>query len=102
MNRTKRHEAREIRGRILKVLHTNYPLPAGDHLLSEILTDAQYNVSPAQVEVHLTYLSEKGYIELSAVSSQELSLTRNLAKLTATGVDLLEGNIESDPGVMLQ
>ncbi|MDR3561892.1 MAG: hypothetical protein P4N59_10725 [Negativicutes bacterium] len=96
-----KHLSREIRGHILRVLDTSYPFPAGDHLIAEILTDAQYCCSPPQVKVHLVYLKEKGYVELSEVSSEELGITRCLAKLTANGKDLLEGSIPSDPGVDL-
>lgn len=91
--------SREIRGRILKILDANYPYPAGDHLIADILTDAQYSCSPAQVKGHLVYLSEKGYIETTDVKSTELNIVRCLAKLTAKGKDLLEGSIPPDPGV---
>ncbi|SEO98130.1 hypothetical protein [Propionispora vibrioides] len=94
-------ESREIRGRILKILDANYPFPAGDHLISQILTDARYCCSPAEVETHLTYLSEKGYLETEKVKSEELGITRILARLTAAGKDLLEGSIPADPGVTL-
>ncbi|WP_018704108.1 hypothetical protein [Anaeromusa acidaminophila] len=98
MNKLEKQLSREIRGYILKMLDINYPYPSSDHLIAEILTDAQYICSPAQVKVHLAYLAEKGYIELDTVSVEELG-TRCLAKLTVKGKDLLEGSIAADPGV---
>lgn len=90
---------RVIRGRILKILKTNYPYPAGEELISNILTDAQYNISPPQVNAHLIYLKEKGYIEMQNTHVPGLEIHRNLAKLTTKGIDLLEENIAQDPGV---
>ena len=91
----------EIRGRILIALQYGYPGLVGDQLLTNIMQDAQYPVSPQIVSGHLTYLEAKGYLELETVEARELSMTRILAKLTPKGVDLLDGNIEADPGVRL-
>jgi hypothetical protein len=79
----------------------NYPQPAGDRLISEILTDVQYMISPAEVSGLLTYLKEKGYITLEVAKFPEYDITRNIAKLTPRGMDLIEGNIDPDPGVIL-
>ncbi len=95
------HVAREIRGRIMKILDINYPNLTGDHLISEILTDVQYCCSPPQVKTYLAYLAEKGYVEMKDVNSVEVGITRCLVKLTAKGKDLLEGSIDADPGVDL-
>jgi hypothetical protein len=95
-------EIKIIRGRILKTLKTNYPYPAGSELLSSILTDAQYNISPPQVNAQLIYLEEKGYIEMKKAEIPGMNISRNLSKITPKGIDLLEGNIKADPGVDLQ
>lgn len=93
------YTSRAVRGRIMKILKLNYPHQAGDHLIAEILTDAQYACSPSAVQTHLTYLEEKGYIETQETES--LGVSRILAKLKPAGVDLLEGNIPPDVGVDL-
>ena len=93
--------SRDVRGRILRILEINYPFKAGDHLIADILQDAQYSIAPQLVAGHLTYLEEKGYIETETVEAKELGMTRVLAKLTPKGVDLLDGNIPADPGVRL-
>ncbi len=96
----KNYQPRIIRGRILKVLDFSYPYPAGDRLISQILCDNMYQCTPAELQVHLAYLEEKEYIDLTDVASEELG-HRKLAKLTAKGKDLLEGSIAADPGVDL-
>lgn len=97
----KTSEIKEIRGRILKILYANYPHPAGDHLISEILSDIQYQISPGEVNGLLTYLEEKEYITQEVAELPEYDLTRNLVKLTPKGMDLIEKNIDPDPGVVL-
>lgn len=94
-------ESRELRGRILKILEASYPFPAGDRLIADILSDARYCCSPAEVKTHLAYLAEKGYLETEDVETAELG-SRTMVRLTANGKDLLEGSIPSDPGVMLE
>lgn len=96
----RQRESREIRGRILKILEASYPFPAGDRLIANILSDARYCCSPAEVQTHLAYLTEKGYLETEEVE-YELG-HRLMVRLTAVGKDLLEGSIPSDPGVTLE
>lgn len=95
-------EIKIIRGRILKTLKTNYPYPAGSELISNILTDGQYNISPPQVNAQLIYLEEKGYIEMKKAEIPGVDIPRVLAKISPKGIDLLEKNIQADPGVDLQ
>lgn len=90
-----------IRGIILRALQVNYPHPVGDQLLAEILLDAQYQVTPHLVSGYLTYLEDKGYIVTEVAEEKTLKIYRKLARLTPHGVDLLDGNIEADPGVRL-
>lgn len=96
-----RYVNREIRGRIMKILNLNYPTPANEHLIGEILTDLAYTCSPPQVMTHLNYLEEKGYVKMQDVEVKEFDIHRCLVRLTAKGKDLLEGSIDADPGVDL-
>ncbi len=95
----KGHEAREIRGRILKILDRAYPDEIGDELISLTLNDINMSVGPALLRGHIDYLEEKGYVESYTVGSEDLDITRRLVRLTAKGKDLLEGSIPRDPGV---
>jgi len=96
-----RNEAREIRGRILKIVEIDYPNEVSDRVISLTLNDINYSVSPAVLAGYLEYLEEKGYVDTRVIESKDLDLTRRVAKLTARGKDLLEGNIPADPGVSI-
>lgn len=96
-----RNEAREIRGRILKILEINYPEPVSEQVISLTLNDINYSVSPGVLAGYVEYLKEKGYVENSELESKDLCLTMRLSKLTAKGKDLLEGNIDQDVGVSI-
>lgn len=97
----KRHEDKEIRGRILKALDFNYPSTISLKMLGYALTSARYDCSTANLKAHLAYLAEKGYVMLEKVGVEDLELSRDMVKLTVHGKDLVEGNIESEPGVIL-
>jgi len=97
----RRFEARVIRGRILKILDLDYPHEMGDEVIVEALREGEITVSKAVVAGYLEYLHEKGYVEVRDVTSRDLGLSMKMARLTAKGKDLLEGNIEPDVGVVL-
>lgn len=94
-----RHEAREIRGRILKILDFSYPEGVALTVIGLTLGDMAYPVSPALVAGYVDYLEEKGYVETQELRVADVAISRRIAKLTAKGKDLLEGNIPDDPGV---
>ena len=96
-----RNEARDIRGRILKILEIDYPNEVSDRVISLTLNDISYAVSPAILAGYVDYLEEKGYVESRDLKSQDLNLIMRVVKLTAKGKDLLEGNINPDVGVSL-
>lgn len=95
----KRHEAREIRGRILKILDFSYPEGVALTVIGLTLGDMEYQVTPAVVAGYIDYLEEKGYVETHEIRLPDVGISRRIAKLTAKGKDLLEGNIPPDPGV---
>lgn len=97
----KNAESREIRGRILKILEVDYPNEISDRLIALTLNDISYNVSPALLQGYINYLEEKGYVEARPLEAPELGMSLMVAKLTAKGKDLLEGNIPPDPGVFI-
>ena len=94
-----KYQNKEIRGKILQILKVNYPDPAGDQLISDMLTDTMYDVTTDDVKVHLSYLEGKGYIKTEKVENKILKMSRTIAILTPEGIDLLEGNIAADAGV---
>ncbi|KEQ23419.1 hypothetical protein [Paenibacillus tyrfis] len=93
------NEAKEIRGFILTILKVQYPSPASDRLISLTLNDSRLDSSIPKIRIHLRYLEEKGYVRTE--EGNELGIQRTMATLTAKGIDLLDGSIADDPGVMV-
>ncbi|SDI49516.1 hypothetical protein [Paenibacillus naphthalenovorans] len=94
--------SRQIRGYIMKVLQIGHPQPTGSNVIEICLVDAGLPVTPTALSGHLDYLKEKGYIEITKPGLKGIDLPISLPKLTPKGIDLLEGNIDPDPGVYLQ
>jgi DNA-binding PadR family transcriptional regulator len=94
-------EAREIRGYILVLCKHSYPYGCSEQLIGTFLAQSQFSCSPAEIKGHLEYLEEKGYIRMEELRVDKLKLHRVVAYITAKGIDLLEGSIPSDPGIML-
>lgn len=96
-----RYEARVIRGHIMQILKVAYPGPATLEVLEITLSDRACPTSPAVLNGYIAYLAEKGYVTTWEAGDEILGISRTMVKLTATGIDLLEGNIPPDPGVVL-
>lgn len=92
---------KELRGRILKALNTEFPASLSVEMLLIALRAARYNCTPGQLKTHLAYLSEKGYLTIQSVGVWEMDLARDMVKLTADGVDVVAGNIPPAPGVII-
>ena len=89
---------KEIRAYILKVAKISYPRPVGSNVIDVCLVDAGMAQGGSQVEGHLQYLAEKGYVKLEKSRLEITGTAIALVTLTPTGIDLLERTI-SDPGV---
>lgn len=55
----------------------------------------------ADLEEHLQYLADKKYLAKDLRRDELSGVERWLVWITPTGIDLLEGTIEPDPGVEL-
>ena len=93
--------APEIRHYIMVILERALPVGASEKLISTSLTSIGLMISDSEMEIQLGYLEEKGYITYSAVRDKITKISRKIAKLTAKGIDLIEGNIPPDPGIGL-
>ncbi|MCD9025763.1 hypothetical protein [Cohnella silvisoli] len=93
------NEVKEVRGFILAILKLQYPSPASDRLISLTLNDSHLDSSIPQIRGQLHYLVDKGYVRTE--EGNELGIQRTMATLTAKGVDLLDGSIPDDPGIMV-
>ena len=99
MNNIERIETKELRGRILAVLDYNYPVGLSEKLVMQSLDAARFDVTRRELNAQLAYLSEKGYVTLQQVGFADIDLARQMVKLTVSGKDLVDGNIDPDPGV---
>lgn len=99
MNNIERIETKELRGRILAVLDYNYPVGLSEKLVLQSLVAARFDVTRRELKAQLAYLSEKGYVTLQQVGFADIDLARQMVKLTVSGKDLVDGNIDPDPGV---
>lgn len=91
--------SRDLRWWALRALEKVYPGDLSERTIALTLAGISYTVSPGELSTHLAYLEEKGYVERRHLKSRELNEERDVARLTAKGKDLLEGNIAADPGI---
>lgn len=90
-------ENKRQRGFILRLLETNYPHPIMDTVLVSCLIEDGAIINP-DVSKSLAYLEDGEYITCNAVDLNSIRKKAVLVRLTAKGIDLLEGTID-DPGV---
>jgi hypothetical protein len=88
-----------LRGKILDILKKVYPEGVDRRTLITILF--QYHKT-ADITASLEYLADKGYVlkkeQPHPFAEQELIQWH---KLSPQGMDLLEGNIAADPGILI-
>lgn len=94
-----KHE-KEIRGDILKVLNTAFPVGLTLGYLSKTIAEAGWNIDDDDLEVQCTYLEQKGYITSDKRGQKEFGTNKIIYTITTNGIDLTEGNI-TDVGVVI-
>lgn len=92
-------EGREFRGFILSMCKTNYPYGCSEELISQAAADMGFAVSPGQISGHIEYMREKGYVRVDELKSGRF--IREIVKITARGIDLLDRVITEDPGILI-
>ena len=89
-----------LRGKLLALLRKTYPEGIDEKTIVSILY--QYHRTD-DIMTSLEYLTGKQYVERKEHSHPYLEFEKlQWYKLTPRGVDLLEGNIPDDPGVLVQ
>ena len=97
MNEMKAAENRQIRGAILEALRTNYPCMISEKQVITWLEQLGYTAY--NIKEYLEYLSDKGYISSEVKQIRSYRQENTMVKLTAHGIDLMEGSIPEDPGI---
>lgn len=88
-----------LRGKILEFLHHIYPTGADSATLNSVLY--QYH-RVDDIEESAEYLAEKGYVsKTEGPHPYKLREKVVLYKIAPKGIDLLEGNLDSDPGITI-
>jgi len=101
MSTTLRHKEL-IRGKILFYLKLIYPQTATMQLLQAELDYFGYPIPSEDLSFHVAYLSEKGLVEVEGVRGPYSQRKVNLVKITAHGIDFLDGRLPADEGIYLE
>jgi hypothetical protein len=88
-----------LRGKLLELLKRVYPNGVDEKTVISILY--QYHKTE-DIAASLEYLVDKQYAERKQFPHPYLEQEKlQWYKLTASGIDLLEGNIPDDPGILV-
>jgi len=91
-----------IRGKILYYLALVYPQAVTLPLLQGELDLFGYPVPLDEMNFHLAYLGEKGLVSLEDASATEPRRKVTLVKITARGIDYVDGRLPGEEGVYLE
>lgn len=91
-----------VRGRILNYLALVYPEPVTLPLLQAELDLFGYPVLMEELNFHVAYLMEKGLAATENIRGPSPYRRVTLVKITARGIDYVEGRLPLDEGVYLE
>jgi Fe2+ or Zn2+ uptake regulation protein len=84
----------EARWRMLRVVDAGRPIAVSEQIIWRVLADIKLSLSLNTVRRELAYLRDLGLLELEGENGETW-----FAKLTASGVDVVEYNFPSPAGV---
>lgn len=84
-----------LRWLILVTLNAARPIGASELIVMDALRQAQPDVTEREVRIELDYLQERELIELSGRDTTRYWF----AKLTRTGIDVVEYTVDCDAGI---
>ena len=84
----------EARWRMLRVVAAGRPIAVSEQIIWRVLADIKLSLSLITVRRELAYLRDLGLLELEGENGETW-----FAKLTASGVDVVEYNFPSPAGV---
>ncbi len=84
-----------IRGLVLKFLAPEYPGTVDSVVLRRLLDDMGYTVDERSLTSYLAYLKERNYIRVEEKEKYGLVFVR----ISANGLNLVDGTIDPDPGI---
>lgn len=101
MSTTLRHKEL-LRGKVMFYLHLIYPQTATLPLLQAELDYFGYPVPLDELNFHVAYLAEKGLVETESARGTHTRGMMTLVKITARGIDLLDGRLPPDEGIYIE
>ena len=84
----------EARWRMLRVVDAGRPIAVSEQIIWRVLADIKLSLSLNTVRRELAYLRDLGLLDLEGEDSETW-----FAKLTASGVDVVEYNFPSPAGI---
>ena len=84
----------EARWRVLRVVDAGRPIGVSEQIIWRVLADIKLSLSIKAIRCELAYLRDLGLLELEGEESDTW-----FAKLTASGVDVVEYTVPSPAGV---
>jgi len=91
-----------IRGKMLFYLNLIYPQTATLPLLQAEMDYFGYPIPIEELSFHVAYLAEKGLVQIEGVRGPYAQRSMNRVKITAHGIDYLDGRLPADEGVYLE
>ncbi|MBD5497465.1 MAG: hypothetical protein HDR11_06830 [Lachnospiraceae bacterium] len=83
-----------LRNEILEICRETAPDGAGIPLLKACLHKAGIETDERELERQAAYLQDKGLAAVDEIKNVRLGIRRRIVRITAAGMDFLEGNRE--------
>lgn len=91
-----------VRGKVLFYLNLIYPQSATIPLLQAEMDYFGYSLPLEELSAHIAYLTEKGMVQIESLRGPYSPRSSQRVKITARGIDYLEGRLPPDDGVYLE
>jgi len=91
-----------LRGKIMFYLNLIYPQTATFPLLQAELDYFGFPLPLDELHFHVAYLTEKGFVETETARGPHTRGAMTLVKITARGIDLLDGRVPPDEGIYVE
>jgi repressor of nif and glnA expression len=96
MTEIQKERYRKIRGNILRVLIKWHPAPLDSKEIHVFLDDLGYSITKEELESHLSYLEEPGYIQIEKRKAEGFEIRK--IRIMKKGIDIID-KFTSDIGI---
>ena len=91
-----------LRGRILTICEKAQPYGAGLEMIDVALKKEGFCYAMQDIKEACYYLEQKGLVSITTVKNVVLEISRNISRITAKGIDFLEGSIDEEGIALMQ